>query len=41
MIWADLDHEEVRTARISGTNLRDRRPDLYKTITTEMDDLHS
>ena len=41
VIWADLDHEEVRTARIGRTNLRDRRPDLYKTITTEMDDLHS
>lgn len=41
VIWADLDHEEVRRARISGTNLRDRRPDLYNIITTEMDNLHS
>jgi N-carbamoylputrescine amidase len=40
IIWADLDLDEVRQARISHTQYRDRRPDLYKTITAEMDDLH-
>ena len=40
IVWADLDLDEVRRARISHTQYRDRRPDLYKTITTEMDDLH-
>ena len=40
VICADLDLEEVRQARISATNFRDRRPDLYKVITTEMDELH-
>ena len=41
VIFADLDREEVRRARINRPNLRDRRPDLYKAITTESDDLHS
>ena len=40
VIWADLDREEVRRGRISYPGLRDRRPDLYKAITTESDDLH-
>ena len=40
IIWADLDLDEVRDARISHTQYRDRRPDLYKPITAEMDDLH-
>ena len=40
IIWADLDLDEVRHARISHTQYRDRRPDLYKPITAEMDALH-
>ena len=40
VIWADADWETFRRARINGSpQFRDRRPDLYKAITTEMDDL--
>jgi len=40
VIYADLEREEVRSAHINRPNLRDRRPDLYKPITAESDDLH-
>ena len=40
VICEELDLEVVRQARIRATNFRDRRPDLYKVMTTEMDELH-
>jgi len=39
IISAELDRDLLVQARQTMTTLRDRRPDLYKAITTEMEDL--
>ena len=39
VIHADLDREVLLKARVNS-GLKDRRPDLYGTVVTPMEDLH-
>ena len=38
IIYADLDRDTLRKARINSS-LKDRRPDLYETLTIPLEDL--
>lgn len=37
LIMAELDHEQIKRARIQYPSRRDRRPDLYKALCSEVD----